>query len=408
MRLLKVEKVKDIKQKLSNEFENIQKMKKVNLLESKGYYIAEDICSPSNVPEFNKSRVDGYAVKFKDCKIASESSPCILNLVGSLNIGEENKVKLGDNECMYIPTGGMIPLNADAMVMIEHSEKISDSMITINKSATLNQNITFVGDDVKQGSIILEKGTRINERVIGLLGSLGITEVNVYKKLKVYILSSGDELVSIDSEITMGQTRDINSVYCKNTLQSYNFEVVKTDLIKDDKDLYITTLKSALETYKPDIIITSGGSSKGDKDFTIDVFTELSDNVFCEGIAIKPGKPTILASNENTLFIGLPGHPVSSYLVLKSIILESYLTSMGNYARNVVLGNLKHNVANSQGREILMLCKIYMEDGKNIVEPIYYSSTNIGVLAYADGYFAIGANTEGFLENEVVEVVRFG
>ncbi len=407
MKLLNVQKVEDVTNNLKIEFEKLIKVESLCTIDAMGYYLAEDVFSPINVPEFNKSRVDGYAVLNKDCKIASESSPAILNYIGELNIGTENNILLKTDECMYIPTGGMLPKNADAMIMIENTEVLNDDMIIINKSSVKNGNITFEGDDVKKNSLVLKKGTLIDERAIGVLCSMGILEIKVYKKMKVFILSTGDELINVNETPKIGQVRDINSIYCKNALLKNNFEVIGVDMIKDDKELYKEKILNIMDNTDVDLIITSGGSSKGVKDFTIDVFKEITGEVFCEGIGIKPGKPTILAKNDKTLFIGLPGHPVSSYMVLNHIILNSYFKALNVLKKNKIIGKIKHNVANSQGRDMLYLCKVLKENNEHIVEPIYYNSTNIGILSQADGYFVIKETMEGIEKDDKVEVHLF-
>ncbi len=406
MKLLKVQSVDKINTRLVEEFEKIVQIEEKETLSAFGFFLAKDVVSVCDLPEFNKSRVDGYAVKFNDCKIATESSPCMLNLVGSLNIGDENNVLLNDNECMYIPTGAMLPKNADAMVMIEDTQKMTEDIILINKAVTQNQFITFVGDDIKQNEIIIKKGTKLDERHLGILSSIGINRVCVYKKLRTFILSSGDELVDSSQEVAMGQTREINSIFCGNLLAEIGFEIIDTRLIKDDKELYKQTLLDIVSKREADIILTSGGSSKGDKDFTYDVFEELTNNVFCEGVSVKPGKPTILAEKDNVLFVGLPGHPVSSYLVLKHIVVNAFFEAIDFGTNKKIFGTLVHNVANSNGRTNIVLCKVcYYKDV--FIEPIYYSSTNIGVLAKADGYFVIDENTEGYDKGKKVEVNLF-
>lgn len=407
MKLLKVQNVHEVSDVLSKKFNGILRKEKINVIDAKGYYLSCDIHSKINVPEYRKSRVDGYAVLTEDCKIASESSPCVLDLVGCLNIGEENKVVLQKNQCMYIPTGGMLPENADSMVMIEHTDMLFEKLIAINKSVKINENLTGVGDDIKIGSVIAKKGRKVDERLIGVLVSLGMFDIEVFSKPKVYLLSSGDELVGVKENIKLGQTREINSIFIKNALESSNFEVIKYDLIQDDKVLYKTTIENAIKEYNPDIIITSGGSSKGDKDYTSDIFDDLTSNVFCEGISLKPGKPTILAEKDNRLYIGLPGHPVSSYMVLLHVVLNSFYIGINNKGFRKVYARLSHNVANNQGRESLVLTELVEDDGMYIAKPLYYNSTNIGMLSMADGYFSIGENLEGYKENEIVEVCLF-
>ncbi len=407
MKLLKVQSIAEVNTRLIEEFKKIVKCEERYLLDSYGYIVSKNIISQTCVPEFNKSRVDGYAVRFSNCKIASESSPCMLNLIGSLNIGEKNTKLLGENECMYVPTGGMLPENADAMVMIEDTEKMTDDIVLIKKSVIQNQFITFVGDDIKKDEIVVKKGTKIDERHMGILASIGIDKIKVFSKLKTFILSSGDELVEGVKSIEIGQTREINSIFCSNLLNEIGFDIIDTKLIKDDKELYLKTLNEIVDKNHVDIIITSGGSSKGDKDFTSIVFDELTKNVFCEGISVKPGKPTIIAENENRLFIGLPGHPVSSYLVLKHIIVTAYYDAVGYKDTKKVYGKLVHNIANSNGRANIILCSIKYIEGDVFVEPIYYSSTNIRAVGVADGYFVIDENTEGFDKGRKVEVNLF-
>ncbi len=408
VKLLHVQRMEQIKLTLEDKIKNLLKCETINVSEALNFYIAKDVYTVENVPSFNKSRVDGYAVKFNDCKVASESSPCMLNYIGELHIGNENNTTLNDNECMYIPTGAMLPLNADAMVMIEHTEKLGKNHVFVNKAVKLNQYITFIGDDVKENTLLIKKGTLIDERVMAVLNSQGIITVEVYSKPKVCILSSGDELVEASvNNISVGQTREINSSYCANALKNANFEVLTIKLIHDDKKLYKETIEKMLLEYKPEIILTSGGSSKGDKDFTVQVFVELTNNVFCEGILLKPGKPTILANTEETLFVGLPGHPVSSYLVLKHLMLESFYNAIGYVNKNKVYGELVENVSNSVGRENIVLCKFEVENNEVKVTPVYYSSSNIGVLSQVDGYFVIGENVEGKDKGQKVEVNLF-
>ncbi len=408
MKLLNVTKVSEVKNKLSVQFKNLLKIEEKSVEHSLNYYLAEDVYSKCNVPDFNKSRVDGFAVLFKNCKIAYEMSPVVLNVVGRLEIGDENEVLLNDDECMYVPTGGMIPKNSDAVVMIENTNKLSEDMIAIHKSVTKNENVTLIGDDVKKGTLIIKKGTKIDERIMGILCSQGILKVKVYKKLKVFILSSGDELINYDEQkINVGQTREINSIFCANALKNDSFEIIGTKLIKDDKELYKHEVLKIVNETDANIIITSGGSSKGDKDFTLQVFEEITGNVFCNGISIKPGKPTILASKNDMLFIGLPGHPVSSYMVLKHVILQSFYSAINYEKNNVIIGKLKYNMPNSQGREILCLTKFVKSDDEYLVEPIFYNSSNINTLGVADGYFVIKETVEGLKEGENVEVHLF-
>ncbi len=402
MKLLKLMDVKEAKYALKEQFEKLLKKVNIDIEKSLGYVLCKDIISEENVPNFRKSTVDGYAIKSNETIGASENMPIPFTLKGELEISSINDILLNNEECMYIPTGGMVPNNADAVVKIEQTERIDD-LIMISKSCYSGENIIEVGEDLKKGTCVLKKGTKLDERSIGVLASLGIYEVPVYDRLRVMIISSGDELIDVRDKVSIAKNRDVNTYYIKNLLMKNNFEIVGSKLIRDNADLYYNTLTET----EADIYVTSGGSSKGKYDFTYDVFEKITNGgVFCHGISIKPGKPTILASNNNKLYIGLPGHPLSAYFVLQELFIGSFNSVIGYNYNNTIKGKLKSNIAGIDGKRTIMLAKIEYSDGYYVV-PIPFKSSSIVTLPDVDGYFIIREGLEGFNKNTEVEVIKF-
>ncbi len=403
MKLLKLLEVKDAAYALSKKIESVIREVNVEIEDSLGYVLSRDIISEENVPNFRKSTVDGYAIKSNEAIGATESMSIPFTLVGELHISTVNEVVLDEEECMYIPTGGMVPSNADCVVKIEEAEKIDD-IVMIGKSCFSGENIVDIGEDLKEGVCVLKKGTKLDERSIGVLASLGIYEVPVYDKLRVMIISSGDEIISVRDEASIAKNRDVNSYYIRNLLIRNNFEIIESKLIKDDLDIYYKTLTET----EADIYITSGGSSKGKYDFTYDVFEKVTDGgVFCHGISIKPGKPTILASDNNKIYVGLPGHPLSAYFVLQELLINSFNSVIGHIPSNVIKGKLKTNIAGIDGKRTIMLAKIEYDNGY-FITPIQFRSTSIVTLPDVDGYFVIKEGLEGLNKDTEIEVIKFG
>ena len=365
--------------------------------------LSKDLISDIEVPNFNRSTVDGYAVVSSDTNAASDTVPVILNVLGSVEMGDVYKGKINASECVYVPTGGMIPDGANAVVMIEDTEQISENKIVVYKSIGEGKNIVVAGDDVKKGNVILHNGKIITPYDIGLLSSVGIDKINTYKKLNITIISTGDELISDKSKLTKGKVLDINSNLLESVAVENGFNVINKYLIKDSAEDLENTIKNALNV--SDIILISGGSSKGKKDLSSLVIDKISDKgVLTHGIAIQPGKPTITSFNENskTMIIGLPGHPIASVILFKLVVL-----SVIDKIRNVVsrektcIGTLTENVPSSPGRATIQLVNI--DDNFNII-PLFGKSGLIHRMSKSDGYIILDRNREGYNKGEKVKV----
>lgn len=379
------------------------KKQMVKTLESKGYILSKDIYAKEDVPLFNRSTVDGYACRYEDIKLASESTPAILNISGEVHMGKEYKGTLNSNEAIIVPTGGQIPKGSDVSVMIENTELLKDSVL-IFKKASKHENMILKCADIKTGEKIIEKGHRITSRSIGALMSQNIKEIECYSPLLATIISSGDELVLDKETLAIGEVRDINTYTIKETLKNHNINIDKMVIIRDKFEEYKQTVLEAFET--SDILFASGASSVGEKDYTIDVLKEIGADVLVHGLNIKPGKPTIIAKYKNKYFIGLPGHPTSAYIVL-SMLIDTILESIYKTAHKeeyYTEGILESNVHNNTGRMFIQL--VHYSDGR--ISPLHYKSSMIHTLTVANGYIIIPATSEGIYQGETVKVYKLG
>lgn len=388
-----------------NNYSNRFKMQteSLDLQSISGRILSKPITSTLNVPEFNRSTVDGYAIIAANSYGASTSIPSMFNLLGEVRMGETTDIIVHEFECVYVPTGGMIPSGADTMVMIEDSENFDESTIAIYKSTPVDNCIIHIGDDITKDEIVLNQGTKITGKEIGVLAALGINKIEVYKKINVSVFSTGDEIIDIDEPLTLGKVRDINGYVLVDYLNAIGCHVEKHSIIKDDFDTLLNTLKNAL--FHSDIILLSGGSSVGVRDFTCQVIESFdTGKVHIHGMTVKPGKPTIVGTIDDKLIIGLPGHPVSSTMVYKGFI-EPFIESMMGSITYVktIEARLSVNVHSAPGKRTYQMVTIV--DG--IASPLHGKSGMITLLSQADGYFVMDQEVEGQDKDSLVTVYLF-
>ncbi len=387
----------------------------VSLLDSVGRVLSEDIISKENVPDFNRSTVDGFAVKATDTFGCSDSIPAILNYKGEVLMGESPKFSIEKDQCAYVPTGGELPDGADAMVMIEFAEDYGDGTRAMLKPSAPGQHVTFKGDDVKVGQTVLKSGTRLSARHIAALASLGISKVSVYKKLKVAVISTGDELIDVTETPSGAEVRDINSYEICAALDELGCETLRVGIVKDDLSLLEKTIKGVIDgTYDSsfgpcDMLIVSGGSSVGVKDATFKVYDNLGEVLF-HGIAIKPGKPTILANINSKPCFGLPGHPLAAYYVFNLFVKPLVLSMSGDTSKSKTVKKVlpvSLSIPSNHGREECIGVKFIEKDSKEMVEPVYAKSGLVSNLSKIDGFIRIGRDCEGISQGDEVEVELF-
>jgi molybdopterin molybdotransferase len=406
MDFLKVTEIKDIEKLIFEKLPTLKGTKEVIKLEdSLGRILYEDIRSKENIPEFNRTIVDGYALKSKETLGASQGIPAFFNIIGEVSMGENTTKIINSVEAIYVPTGGMIPEGADSMIMIEYCEILDDTLL-VHKPVSINENIMLLGEDIKVDEIILEKGTKITPENVGVLASMGIYNLPVFKKIKFSIISTGDELVGENEEYKKGKIRDINSYTLSHAIENFG-EVMEKKIVRDNYETLLEEVKKSIEI--SDIVIISGGSSAGNYDYTSKVIeNQEGGEVFIHGISIKPGKPTIIGKGNNKLVIGLPGHPISSIvvfnIVVKKLVEKLYFQ---NNNEEYYYGELSHNVRGTPGRTTYQMIKRIDKGNKIIVEPIFGKSGMTTLMTKSSGYIILDTEIEGLEKGSMVRVYKF-
>lgn len=379
----------------------------VSLYEAVGRILSEDILSPIDVPEFNRSTVDGYAVKSKSTIGSSDSMPGFFKLVGEVEMGRSTEVIIADDECCYVPTGGMLPSGSDAVVMVEYTEGLDDNTICIYKGVAPQENCLLKGEDIKKLEVVLKKGIKLRGQDVGVLGGMGFKTVPVYKKLRVSVISTGDEIVGPDEELKYGQIRDMNTYSIAAALVTDGCEVSATAVVKDKLQLLKEKINGFLEI--SDIVLISGGSSMGTRDVTKDAINQLgSPGAFIHGLAVKPGKPTIVGKVKGKAVFGLPGQPVSA-LVIYNVLVRSFMEGILGIdsPKAYILGEMGVNIPAAAGKEHYVMVNIIEEQDKNLVYPLHGKSGMLTTMTKSQGYIRIDRNQEGVNKGQAVKVFLF-
>ncbi len=373
----------------------------VSLENSLSRVLAEDIISKENIPAFDRSTVDGYAVKASDTYGSSESIPSQLDIVGEILMGEKAEDVISDGQCIKISTGGMLPEGADSVAMVENTDSSFGDICLIYKSVSPFENVNRKGDDIKESSLVFSKGRTITSRETGTLAALGINEVKVFGKPKVGIISTGDEIVPVDSELTFGKIRDINSHILSALMKENGCESTVYGIVRDEYEDILSAMKKAVS--ENDIVLISGGSSAGARDMTVDIISTLGE-VYLHGIAMKPGKPTIVGKIDGKAVFGLPGHPTAGYFVTLRFVkplIDMMLCRKDN--TKTFKAKILHNVSSNHGREEILCIKLTEEGAL----PIYGKSGVISLLSESEGYIIIDRNCEGLKSGDETEIFLF-
>ena len=370
--------------------------------------LAQDLYGKINIPDFRRSMVDGYAVIAKDTMGAGESIPVFLKVIGDVPMGEAADCVVTSGTCAYVPTGGMIPEGADACVMVEYCEQFDSDEIAVYQATSVGRYVVEVGEDSKAGELLFKRGTKLRPQEIGALSAEGFTEVEVFAPPKVFIISTGDELTAPGELLEKGQIYDINTSALEALAVKHGFEVAGSATVKDQYGLLKETIASAKE--KSDLVVISGGSSKGKKDMTAMLIDELAEpGVFTHGLALKPGKPTILGidEKEKTLMAGLPGHPVAAMAVFEMLMVWLKRKLTGEPEKGRVPAVLTGNVPGAPGRQTLLFVELEQTEEGYLAKPIFGKSGLMSTMTKADGYTAIEMLQEGLKSGEKIWVHTF-
>jgi len=374
-----------------------------------GRVLAQDIFSTEDLPHFRRSTVDGYAVVAKDTAAAGEALPTFLKVVGVVEMGQGTNFAIKSGECAEIPTGGMLPAGADAVAMVEFCEPFGTDEVAVYKSVAHGSGVIQVGDDMRAGDLLLSKGKRLTPQDIGALAVAGVADVTAFALPKIAFISTGDELISPHhAPLTDGKIRETNGISLSALAHKHGYYVEHTAVVADDREAIKQAVSHAMANCQ--IVAVSGGSSQGKKDMTADILGELSTSgVFVHGIAMKPGKPTILAFDEatKTLMVGLPGQPISAMTVFELLfgwLIRQTTQSSEPFA---IPATLNTNVPASEGKMTVYPCTLALNDNQYTATPIYAKSGLIATLTTAHGYFVINRDTEGHRQGDTVMVHLF-
>ncbi len=377
----------------------------ISLDEACGRVLSETIESREYVPDFDRSTVDGFAVSASDTFGCSDSIPAILKVIHDIRMGEETTILLEKGCCMTIPTGGALPEGADAVVMVEYTEDYGDGTIGIFKSAVPGTNVIFRGDDVFPGKTVLAEGRLLLPQDIGALAAMGITNVPVHKRPVVGIISTGDEIVPADQRPDKGQVRDVNSALLGAMMKDAGADVIRFGIVRDREDELSKVFIKALGIC--DVILISGGSSVGAKDATCKIIESQGEILF-HGIAMKPGKPTILGNVKGKPVFGLPGHPVAAFFTTHLFVRHLIALMMGRSCRQwCVPAVLSESVSANHGRAQYQGVNLEEQDGKLIAHPVRSKSGLITTLAGTDGWFCIPRDSEGAAAGSIISVYMY-
>ncbi len=362
--------------------------------------LAEEIIAPMDVPHFDRSAMDGYAVIAEDTFGASLHNPATFTFSGSVLTGEIPEGVVERRKCFKVATGAMIPEGADSVVILEDTEIIGDKIL-VYKPVFPGANITKKSGDIKKGSLILKKGTVLTPSKIGVLASLGIKEVKVFKKPEIALIPTGNEVIPLEEPIQMGKVYNINSYTLSALIKENGCIPIVFSICQDDEKELRKSLEEAL---KYDLVIVIGGSSVGERDIVMDVLTEMGEVLF-HGIAIKPGKPTLGAVIKDKVIIGMPGHPTSclsnGYMILIPILKK--IANLPPKIYKTVKGKLSKRISVTIGRMQFLSVKL---EGEEVI-PVFKESGTITSMAEADGYIEILGNKELLERGEEVEVKLF-
>lgn len=363
--------------------------------------LAENISSSEFVPVFNRSTVDGFAVKSSDVFGCSDSIPAILNLVGESKMGSHADFELKPGQCAIVPTGGEVPDGGDAVVMVEHTENLGNNQVAIYKPVAPGANMILRGEDTKPGEVVLPVGRRINAADTGTLAALGITNIPVMRRPKVAIISTGDELIPPGEKPAPGQIRDVNSPLLYNAVLEAGGAPTELGFIRDDEEAITQALQGAAAEH--DMVILSGGTSVGEKDAMPRVISKLG-RMLLHGIAVKPGKPTLFGEIDGVPVFGLAGNPVAAYFLFYTLVRPILFSLQGAVPYDHQLNlPLSRSYPSNHGREEIVPVTVRA----GLVVPVASKSGLITTLAGTDGFIRIPRELEGLREGDLVQVTLF-
>lgn len=374
---------------------------------------ATAVLAPHPLPSFARSTVDGYAVRAEDTYGASETLPAYLELAGEIPMGTAPDFGLPPAGCALIHTGGMLPEGASAVVMLENTQTVRATQIEILRAVAMGENILKMGEDVAAQECVLETGKRLRPAEIGGLMALGLTRVQVVRRPRVGLISSGDEVIPPQAELHPGQVRDVNAYTLSALVEASGGLPVRYGILPDQAEALQAAAQCALS--ECDVVVITAGSSASTRDLTAQVIDTLGKpGVLVHGVNVRPGKPTILAACQGKAVIGLPGNPVSALVIAGLFVvpvIEKLLGLPAEPVRPTCPAKLSLNLPSQAGREDWVAVRLrpvrFVDQvaAEYVAEPVFGKSNLIFTLARADGLVRIPPAATGLSAGEMVEVI---
>ena len=382
------------------------KTEKIYTAEALGRVSAADVLAPEGLPGFDRSTVDGYAMSAADTFGASNSLPAFMQVIGEVAMGCAPIFRLERGQAAMIHTGGMLPAGADAVVMLEHTQRAREHEIEVLRAVGVSENVLKKGEDVQEGEIVVPAGSILRPAEIGGLLALGITEIDVACRPVVGVLSSGDEVVPPESALHPGQVRDVNSYSLAALIEGKGGQARRYGILPDQAEALEYSLKSAL--VECDAVVVTAGSSASSRDLTAQVIRRMgSPGVLVHGVNVRPGKPTILAVCGEKAVIGLPGNPVSALVIAGLFVVPLIRRLLGvqsGMRQFTLTASLTVNLPSQAGRVDYFPVRLLTTHEGLLADPIFYKSNLIFTLVKADGLARIPADSTGMAAGDPVEV----
>ncbi|RLF63107.1 MAG: molybdenum cofactor biosynthesis protein [Thermoplasmata archaeon] len=378
----------------------IEDTEEIDILAALNRVLAEDVTASIDVPPFDRAAEDGYAVKAEDTFGASRINPKTLRIVGRVLAGEEPKVRVSHGAAVEIATGAMIPEGADAVVPVEETELSEDGKhVIIYRAVHPGYDVSKRGEDIKKGDLVLRRGTLLKPAQIGVLAALGLTKVRVYRKPKVAVIPTGDEVISPGKPLPKGKIYDVNTYTLSSIIIENGGVPIIIESVPDDSEDLRKALDKAL--HEADIVIFSGGSSVGVRDFLLDIFSERGKILF-HGVKIKPGKPTLAAIIDEKLVMGFPGYPTSclsnAYYFLVPVLRK--IARLPEKKWRIVKSKMGHRITSTLGRMQILPVKIKGD----IAVSVFKESGAITSLSNAEGFIFIPEDVDLVEKGDEVDV----
>jgi molybdopterin molybdotransferase len=383
---------------------------RVNIEDSYGRILAENVTSPEDLPAFSRSTMDGYAVISADTFGAGKAGTVCLEVKHEVAMGDEPEFVLQKGVASRIATGGMLPSGADAVLMLEHSQALDGYLIEVQRPVAPGENVIQRAEDVRKDALLVPKGRRLKPQDVSLLAGVGIESIPVFEKPHVSIISTGDEIVGPRESIRPGLIRDTNSFTLAGMLLADGGVPVKRGIFKDDYDLIRDVME--LSVRETQAVLITGGSSVGVRDLTEKVMADMG-NILFHSVSMKPGKPLLAGLVGTTPVFGLPGHPRAVF-VCYEIFVRPVLRFLQGVApgeleglRRSVTARLARSLRSSSGKLEIVSVSLREEKGVLLAEPVLGKSGLLNTLVKAHGTIRVPANTLGFEEGEEVAVHLF-